>query len=146
MNDDGQTTTMASRAAEAERRAEALASRLAETERALAEAREALDASERRRQIEREVARAEALDVEAAVLLTEAAIAHMDEVDVAQAVAELKRNRPYLFRSNGRLRASAMSAHVAPGRGELVEAAERARSSGDRGELMRYLRLRRAAM
>lgn len=109
----------------------------------LAQAREALDAAERRHAIERELIRAKAIDLETAALLTETAIQNMDDADVANAVAELRRAKPFLFRN-----ASAGSAATTPiddGNGELTRAADAARETGDRRALIRYLRLRRGA-
>lgn len=109
----------------------------------LAQAREALDAAERRHAIERELIRARAIDIETAALLTEAAIQNMDGADVADAVAELRRAKPFLFRSASG--GGAVSAAMEDGNGELTRAAEAARQTGDRRALIRYLRLRRGA-
>lgn len=115
--------------------------KLAETEQLLSQAREALDAAERKHTIERELWSQGALDVETATLLTEAAIAGMPKPDARAAVAELKRRKPFLFRAPSPA-ASAMSPH-APAANSLDQAAADARSSGDRRALLRYLRLKR---
>ncbi len=129
-----------------------LEARVAELESELAGAREALDASERRGEIERRLTEAEAIDLETARLLTEAAVSAMEEPDVALAVEDLRRRKPFLFagdRSGGaRPRsASALSPareHGTNGSGEaLRELADEARSSGDRRALLQYLRQRR---
>lgn len=109
----------------------------------LAQAREALDAAERRHAIERELIRAKAIDLETAALLTEAAIQNMDDADVAHAVAELRRAKPFLFRNAPA--GSAATAAIDDGNGELTRAADAARETGDRRALIRYLRLRRGA-
>jgi hypothetical protein len=124
-------------------RAAELEARLAAAEKHLAESREAVDAAERRRVIERELARQGAVDVETAALLTEAALAGMDKADAKAAIAELKRKKPFLFAPPAR--ASAMSGAVERGSG-IDEAAAAARESGDRRALLRYLRMRRGAM
>jgi hypothetical protein len=68
----------------------------------------------------------------------------MDEPDVKAAVAELRRTKPFLFRST--TKASAMSGRVQTktNTSDIDELAEEARDSGDRGALLRYLRARRA--
>lgn len=116
-------------------------SRLEQAEEALGEARRAVDAAEQRREAERLLLEHGALDLETALMLTEAAIAQMDEPDVAGAVEELKRRKTFLFSSISR--ASAMSGHAEPIEDPLADAAEQARTSGDRRVLLRYLRLKR---
>lgn len=121
-------------------KASELEAKLAAAEKSLAESREALDSAERRREVERELVRQGAVDVETAALLTEAAIAGLDKADARAAIAELKRKKPFLFAPP--VRASAMSGAVDHGSG-LEEAAAAARDSGDRRALLRYLRMRR---
>lgn len=136
------------RALQAEERLREVTDKLSACEASLKEVREALDASERRRAIERELAEADAVDLETALLLTEAAVSSMEEPDVAWAVADLKRRKPFLFRG-GAARvggASVMSGAAGNGSGAptaLHEAASAARGSGDRAELLRYLKLKR---
>ncbi|QDU72804.1 hypothetical protein [Mucisphaera calidilacus] len=118
-----------------ERERDALAERLSASEAAVGrlERRAALDAL---------LADSEVVDLEAARLLTEAAVEQMDEADLAMAVEDLRRHRPYLFRCRG----------VDEGQGVMgeepeggpVEAARRARASGHRRDLLAYLRLRRS--
>lgn len=120
--------------------------RLRQTEELLAQAREALSASERKRQIDRELAAHGAADLETAALLTEAAVAGMEGADVAAAVADLKRRKPFLFETPRRPATSAMSGEPAPGTPGSVEEAEAlARQTGDRRALLRYLQLRRGS-
>ncbi len=121
---------------------------IAALQKELAQANEAVSMVERRAQIEQEVSRAKAVDVETACLLTEVAISEMDEPDVVVAVRELRKRKPFLFSGSGSTKSaggSSMSAMVAQrGRGEeLVGMASSARLSGDRSELLRYLRVRR---
>jgi hypothetical protein len=113
--------------------------KLAETEQLLAQAREALDASERKRQIERELWQEGAVDVETAAMLTEATVAGMDKKDVRAAVGDLKRRKPFLFRTSKT--GGVMGGHAASD--GLGAAAAEARESGDRRALLRYLTLRR---
>lgn len=133
------------RAEEAEAKCDALEARLRESESQLAEARLALDSAERRREIERQLAEAQAVDIETASLLTEVAIEQMDEPDIAVAVGELRRRKPFLFCEAKPARAGvSMAAHVEQPAGAGLESlADEARVSGDRRVLLRYLRQRR---
>lgn len=128
---------------EPRRRAEAAEARAAQLERELAATREALDAAERRRTIAEALAQADALDLETAALLTEAAVAQMPEADVGAAIADLKRRKPFLFRQAARAGAMSPALRAAGPRDALAEAAAAARESGDRRALLEYLRLRR---
>jgi hypothetical protein len=121
-----------------------LRSELAEAQSALAQTRLALEAVERRRALERAVADQGAIDLDAAVLLAEPLLAAAagGQRSPVEAAAELRRTRPLLFRPPPARRTSAMAGEVerAPA---LDEAALRARETGDRRALLRYLRLRR---
>ncbi|MBL0921564.1 MAG: hypothetical protein IBJ10_05480, partial [Phycisphaerales bacterium] len=85
------------------------------------------------------------LDLETARLMTEAAVAQMPERDVAGAIAELRRSKPFLFRSPaGGASPPALSPRAeAPQRTDLSGALEEAAVTGDRAALLRYLRLKR---
>lgn len=132
------------RALEAEAQVEGLRAQLAGALEDLRAAREALDASERKRQIECCLAEAGVVDVGAARLLTEAAVEGMDEPDVAMAIEDLKRTRGWLFRREGLGAGGVMSGRPAERwGGALEDAAEEAAVTGDRGALLRYLRLKR---
>ncbi|HBS27933.1 MAG TPA: hypothetical protein DEB06_00430, partial [Phycisphaerales bacterium] len=112
------------RAQEAEARAQALTERVAALERTVLEAREALDAVERRQRVDRALADADAIDLESARLLTEVALG--GESDIEGAVADLRRRKPFLFRSRG-VRAGPAPGGRAPQAAEgLIEAAEEA--------------------
>ena len=115
--------------------------KLAQTEQLLSQAREALDAAERKRQIERELWQEGAVDVETAAMLTEAAVAGMKPGDVRVAVADLKKRKPFLFRASASRGSGVMGGQSVGD--HLVAAAAEARESGDRRALLRYLRLRR---
>jgi hypothetical protein len=84
------------------------------------------------------------VDIETARLHTEAAVAQMSAPDVAKAVADLKKRKPFLFR--GKRAVSGMSAGAKPAPvDELSRIAEEARASGDKRALLKYLRARRGA-
>lgn len=138
-----------------EDRVTALESRVTELVGTLARTREALDAAERRHQIDLALVEADAVDIETARLLTEVAVSQMDDRDVALAVRELRQRKPFLFKDAAKpgsrppLRTTrhfgAMGAH--PGAAATVPPlrafANEAAATGDRGALLRYLRARR---
>jgi len=130
------------RAQAAEQRLRDLESKFDEAQRALDQTREQLDAIERRRRIDQSLIESEAIDLEAARLLTEAAVEQMDEADVDAAVTELKRRKPYLFRRSVGT-GGGMSPKPRRNGSSVDDAAETAAVSGNRRDLLRYLRLRR---
>jgi multidrug resistance efflux pump len=134
------------RAEEAEEKLAMCEARVSELESELASANEALVSTQRRGEIERELTAARAVDLETACLLTEATIGEMDEPDVAVAVRELKARKPFLFScgKQGGHSGSSMSAQASRSSDGLGQLASSARSSGDRNELLRYLRARRS--
>ena len=112
-------------------------------ERQLAEAQQTITSLERRQKIDALLSESDAVDLEAARLLTELSVSQMDQPDVAAAVRELRRSRPYLFRHRSAPTDSAMGARVEPISDDAL-AAERAAATGDRRDLLNYLRLRRS--
>lgn len=106
----------------------------------LAQANQTIVQLERRAQIDALLRESEAIDLEAARLLTEVAVASMAEPDVQAAVSDLRRRRPYLFRNRGP-GALAMSAQANDDPAD--DAGQRAAQTGSRRDLLRYLRLRR---
>lgn len=138
------------RAMEAEEALSAAKERIAALEGELAQANESVKQVERRGQIDLELTAAKAVDLETARLLTEATISQMDEPDVSVAVRELCDRKPFLFAGDrqgvhvgGVSMGPGYSSGVGDGSHELESIASQARSSGDRGELLRYLRVRR---
>jgi len=98
---------------------------------------------ERRQQIDGLLADADAVDLDTARLLTERAVAQMDEPDIKLAVDDLRRTKPYLFHHRTPSASGAMAARDDGTETQTQAAAERAVSSGDRRDLLNYLRLRR---
>jgi hypothetical protein len=99
--------------------------------------------TERRRQIDVELAHAQTIDIEAARLLTESALAQSKSPDIPKAIADLKKHKPFLFRP-ARPQVSAMSAAGKPApQDELTQIADHARATGDKRALLQYLRARR---
>jgi len=132
------------RARAAEQRLEALAAERDRFKQQLEQTQQTVAALERRQKIDQLLAESDTVDLEAARLLTEVAVAQMDEPDVKLAVEDLRRDKPYLFRAPESV--SAMSPALDPPPGAPQEdAAARAAQTGDRRALLAYLRLRRKA-
>ncbi len=108
-------------------------------------ANQTIDRLDRRGKIDALLREADTIDLEAGRLLTEIAIDSMAQPDVRAAVDELRRAKPYLFHR----RASNASGALAPAAEESFSpthaAAQDALHTGDRRDLLRYLRLRRKA-
>jgi len=125
---------------------ETLKEQIIQLEAQLAEAQRTIAHTQRRAEIERELTAARAVDLETATLLTEAAIAEMDQPDVAIAVRELASRKPFLFAAHRAAGPAGVSMSPAPTDDKhhaVNSIAQRARVSGDRAELLRYLRARR---
>ncbi|MDF1808918.1 MAG: hypothetical protein P1U42_04405 [Phycisphaerales bacterium] len=135
-----------SKAEEAEDRVAELEARIVDLERELSSAHESCRSVERRSEIDMELTAARAIDLETARLLTEATIAEMDAPDVSIAVRELCDRKPFLFAGKRQVAREGVSMGPvvsSSGDDELMSMAQRAKSSGDRSELLRYLRVRR---
>ena len=136
------------RAQEAQEELDAARARITQLESELGNANDAVKQVERRSAIDLELTAAKAVDLETARLLTEAAIDQMDAPDVSVAVRDLCDRKPFLFacKSHG-VHSKGVSmipgAQGASGVEELESIASRAKVSGDRSELLRYLRVRR---
>ena len=134
------------RAEQAEEALGQMQARVDELESALAQANETIAQIERRGEIDRELSSAKAVDLETARLLTEAVIGEMEEPDVAAAVRELCDRKPFLFACKRQSPFGGVSmSPVSPmsESSDLGGMAQRARGSGDRSDLLRYLRARR---
>ncbi len=129
---------------ELEQKLTELQSKYDQAQSALEETRKQLETTERRQEIDRALMEADTIDLEAARLLTQVAIGVMDEADVKAAVGELRKNKPYLFRRTAVAGGGVMAARPRSNPGAaLTDAAHCAAASGDRRDLLRYLRLRR---
>ena len=132
------------RAQVAEQQLDQARSELEQLQQQFGESQETIHSLERRQKIDALLADAETIDLEAARLLTEVTVQNMDDEDVAAAVDDLRRHKPYLFRHRQHTMASAMPARLLTTQNDHAQqAAERAVSSGDRRDLLHYLRLRR---
>lgn len=131
------------RAERAEEQAAALEAQVESLGTALEETRAALDACERRHALDLALVESDVIDIETARLLAELALDEAETGDVALAVEDVRRRKPFLFRLRSPIASSAMSGRGGGGSLTESEEAERAARSGDRGALLRYLRARR---
>ncbi len=129
------------RAEQAEEELAAALNQIDDLKAQLEAATHAAGAEHARRNLEHELARAGAIDTEACLLLIESS--DLSELDPASQVAELRRRRPHLFRQPAPSAPGATRMPHAPS-DELTDMADRARTTGDRAALLRYLRRRRA--
>ncbi len=112
----------------------------------LTELEQTVTSLERRSRIDEMLLDADAIDLESARLLTEIAVADMEQPDIDAAVSELKRRKPYLFRIAHRNGAAAQSPRFEQQSNadeQAAHAAAEASATGSRHDLLRYLRLRR---
>ncbi len=129
------------RAQAAEQEARQLREALDKANASLRDTTDALESVERRQRVDALLIESDVIDLEAARLLTEAAIATMDEADLGEVVDDLRQRKPYLFKRNETGRAmSARPRHPGPGTDDAAELAAR---TGDRADLLEYLRKRR---
>lgn len=136
------------RALEAEGKLAELEKALADLRSTLEETRDALDANERRREIELAASGAGAIDVETAVMLIETAMKDRAPEELGAVIEQVKRSKPFLFeerRAPATVSAGVMSPEPSRGGEALAALAEEARASGDRRALLRYLQARRGA-
>ena len=118
-----------------------LHARVTQLESELNASRETVTALERRGRIDALLLDADTHDLDLARLLTERAVSEMDEPDVALAVEDLRRHKPFLFRHRPPMSRS-MPPRLQDAPAPVEEAATRAAKSGHRRDLMQYLRLR----
>lgn len=104
--------------------------------------RQTVASLERRQKIDELLAESETVDVGLARLLTEAAVELMEQPDLRLAVEDLRRSKPYLFRERPTRRAMSARAEESPATA-VDHAAQRAKETGLRRDLLGYLRLRR---
>lgn len=115
----------------------------------LAEAQASASRLEQRQRVDALLVDAGAIDLDAARTLAEHAMGKCDDPahdppDPAAVVAGLARQKPYLFRRVDRAAGGLMSPRFDDA-SPLEAAAERAVETGDRRDLLAYLRLRRRA-
>ena len=134
------------RAQAAEKILEDLKEELSSKDAMLKEHEITIGALERSRHIDELLLEADTIDLEAARLLTEMAVSEMEDQDVDLAVAELRRQKPYLFHRRPR-QAGVLSPHSGMGEtsqnDSLRHAVAETGATGSRADLLRYLRLKR---
>lgn len=132
------------RAQAAEQQLAGLQTQLDESRHRFEQAEQTIESLERRQRIDALLVEADAIDIDAARLLTEAAVQTMNEPDVTEAVDDLRRHKPFLFHPDSSDAGGLALAPMIEGQDDpLAQAAEQAQHSGDRRDLLRYLRLRR---
>lgn len=134
------------RALQAERELEEAREQVAALEAQLADAESRQVSTARSHEVERALRDAGAIDLETAQLLVEAAMGDEEAPDIEELVGHLRRDKAFLFtkRSAGGPVMSALSEGGSAT--SLDRALERARKTGDRKALLRYLRMRRGVM
>lgn len=110
-----------------------------------------LETSKRRREIDRVLIEHNTIDIDAAAVITELALQQSESPDLRRTVQALTRSKPYLFKGPRPVPASGAMApnsttHTPPApqpSDRLARLAEQARTTGDRRQLIDYLRARR---
>ena len=136
------------RAQSAEKQLGALQQELEGSRQALAEREQQLAELLRTHAIEAALHEHGAIDPETARLVLEQTLDEDEEKDVASAVGELKRRKPFLFRALQRARpATTLGPRPVESHADakLEHAAADALTTGKRSDVLRYLRLRRKA-
>ena len=120
-----------------------MAERLAAVEASAEELRRMVDESERARCVDRELLVAGVVELDAARECVEAQV--RDGATVLEAVSRVRERKPLFFAARGRagVRATGIPAADREGDDTIDAIAEAASQTGDRGLLLRYLRLRR---
>lgn len=131
------------RAIRAEQEGEQLKARLDELDAQFQHQQAESQRQSQRLELERLLTQSGAVDVETAAMLAQQRL-ESEDAAIAEIVSDLKKHKPFLFVRPlaAPVMAGASDAH--PG-GPLDDAAETARRTGDRNQVLRYLRLRRQA-
>jgi len=136
------------RAQSAERKVEELAEQLAAVKSQASKMAEELDIIRSEGELTRRLAGSGAVDLEAAILIAKARMADQPEADMDGVIEQLKREKQYLFARNGGAagakKTSGARQRVQDGQAALERAAKKAATTGNRGDLQEYLKLRRS--
>ena len=135
------------RAQSAEKKIEALAEQLAEAKAEAITTAKQLSRIQAEQELVRKLAAAGTVDLEATLLIAKARLEGEAEADVDSVIKQLKKEKQHLFAGSG----GAVTAKKTAGareRGEsnqtiLERAAKKAATTGNRGDLEEYLKLRR---
>lgn len=128
----------------------ALAEQLAQANAKIAQMSEELDGLQIEQKLTHKLAAAGAIDLEAAVLVARARIEGKTEADIDSCVAQLRKEKKYLFGESTQVavprKTAAAKDRVTHNQAALEQAAKRAARTGSRIDLVRYLKLRRSVM
>jgi len=136
------------RAQSAEKKVEALAGQLAEAKAQVCEMAEQLSSIRAEQELTQRLIAAGAIDLEAASAIAKARLGSKEEADFDGVIAQLKKEKQYLFAGRENLIATAQKTASAKDRMAnkqtiLERAAKKAATTGNRTDLQEYLKLRR---
>ncbi|MHC4265142.1 MAG: hypothetical protein ACYSUK_04325 [Planctomycetota bacterium] len=135
------------RAQSAEKRAESLAAELGKMKAEAAEASKQLDAMRFEQSLKDKLAAAGSIDMEAALLIAKARGEEQQGADLDSIIEQLKKEKHHLFADADEkgqpLKTAGVKERVNSGEVVLERAAKKAATTGHRGDLQEYLRLRR---
>ena len=135
------------RAQSAEKQLEVLTEQLAEAKRQTEKMSEQLSAIQVEQKLTHKLVAAGAVDLETATLITKARMQNQNEADVDGVIAQLKKDKQYLFGGTGGSPTPGKTAGAkdrAANNPTLLErAAKKAATTGNRTDLHEYLKLRR---
>jgi hypothetical protein len=138
------------RAQSAEKQAGSLTEQLAEADRKIAQISQELSDLQVERKLTQRLVAAGALDLEAAVLVARARLDGRGPAEIDDCVAQLRKEKPYLFPLPSEPSASHKTAgakdRARPTRTALEQAAKRAARTGNGADLQQYLKLRRSLL
>ncbi|MHC4843852.1 MAG: hypothetical protein ACYTFM_08165 [Planctomycetota bacterium] len=134
------------RAQGAEQKAESLAIELEESKAKAAEATKELESMRSERSLKDALAASGCVDVETALLVAKAKLEGQDQADLDVVIEQLKKEKRYLFAESEKVKptkTASVKERASGGEAVLERAARKAATSGNRGDLQEYLRLRR---
>jgi len=130
--------------------AEPLAEQLARANARIAQMSEELSGLQIEQRLTHKLAAAGAIDLEAAVLVARSRIDGANEADVDRCVAQLRKEKGFLFAGSSPVasprRTAVVKDRATHNQTALEQAAKRAAKTGSRTDLLRYLSLRRNVM
>ncbi|MCJ7729697.1 MAG: hypothetical protein MUO27_07470 [Sedimentisphaerales bacterium] len=136
------------RAQSAEKQLEDLSRQLAEADSQAARMSEQLNEIRLEQNLTRKLAAADAVDLEAAVLIAKTRLQADDGTSADGVIEQLKTEKPYLFRSSNSdaptiKKTAGVRERIQSSHAILEKAAKKAASTGSRRDLQEYLKLRR---
>jgi len=135
------------RAQSAEQKAESLAIELEQAKAKSSEATKELESMRSERSLKDALAAAGCVDVETAFLVAKAKLESREDVDEDGVIEQLKKEKRYLFAETAEksrpLKTAGVKERTSGGEAVLERAAMKAATTGHRGDLQEYLRLRR---